>query len=139
MSNVSSVRLKKTPVILDKERSILFDMNAFAEVEEAYGDIDIAMQKIEAGSIKALRLLLWAGLIHEDESLTVKQVGSMLTPKIVEEISPMIEEAIIEAMPEQAKEDIIEAKNKGKKMGNLKKTSLEKTAGIGQESTTSEQ
>lgn len=84
MASVRDVRPKMVPIVLDKERHLKFDLNAFAEIEEQYGSVDEAMDALEKGSIKALRVVLWAGLIHEelDENgnpkVTPKEVGSLI-------------------------------------------------------------
>lgn len=49
---------------LDKPRTLLFDLNAFAELEDKFGSLDQAFQKMQQGSVKATRTLLWAGLLY---------------------------------------------------------------------------
>ncbi|HEF5065822.1 hypothetical protein [Bacillus paramobilis] len=62
---------------LDKERTLLFDLNALADVEDKLG---MSMTEIgEKMSIKVMRTLLTAGLSHEDPELTERQVGAMIT------------------------------------------------------------
>jgi len=83
---------KPIPVTLDKERALFFDLNAtcavqeetgksifefFPEVEQKEGEDSLIYKFKDARSI---RLLVWAGLLHEDDTLTVKQVGKMLKP-----------------------------------------------------------
>lgn len=61
---------------LDKQRNLRFDLNAMAAYEEATGKSAFSIgDDINAKSIRAL---LWASLIHEDEELTIEQVGSMI-------------------------------------------------------------
>lgn len=63
-------------IVLDKERTIKFDLNALVEVEETLG---FALTELENKfSIKTLRTLLHAGLVHEDAELTEKYVGSLI-------------------------------------------------------------
>ena len=88
------------PIELDKPRNILFDLNAFSELEEIYGSMDAAFKAMQTGSMKAARTLLWAGLLHEDESLTVKQVGAMVTMPTLESVMDSISKALLDAMPE---------------------------------------
>ena len=64
---------------LDKERTLKFDLNAFAELEDVYGSMEQAFAAMQSVSMKAARTLLWAGLLHEDESLTPRKVGAMVT------------------------------------------------------------
>lgn len=100
MAGIKDVRSKPVSVMLDKERHLRFDLNAFAEIEELYGSVDDAMAALEKGSIKALRAILWAGLIHEEldgnenPKITPRQVGSLIEVKDLPMLSKKIEEAI---------------------------------------------
>lgn len=96
---VNDIRPKIISINLDKERHLKFDMNAFAELEDLYGDFQTAMNEMAKGSIKAVRAILWAGLVHEDESLTIKQVGSMIDMSNISYVVETISKAISEAMP----------------------------------------
>jgi hypothetical protein len=103
MSNLKDVRtVVKGEVILSdgKVRHLVFDLNAFAELEETYGSIEGAMNQMEKGSIKALRTLLWAGLIHEDETLTQRKVGSLINLTNLPDITKMVSASLGQAMPE---------------------------------------
>lgn len=101
MANVRNVKIKSVEIELDKKRNLLFDLNAFAELEEHYGNIDEAMTALEQGSMKALRAILWAGLIHEDESLTPRQVGSLLGLGDLEYLSKQIGGALGDSLPKE--------------------------------------
>jgi hypothetical protein len=100
MGNLSDIRVKPVSINLDKERNLVFDLNAFAELEDVYGEIDDALSAIGRGSIKAVRAVLYAGLVHEDESLTVKSVGKLVTLKNLQEVSIALTDAIKQAMPQ---------------------------------------
>ncbi len=50
--------------------------------------------------MKATRTLLWAGLLHEDENLTERQVGAMISLTNVESIMEQIIEALFAAQLE---------------------------------------
>jgi len=50
-------------------------------------------------SLKLLRTFVWAGLLHEDESLTERAVGAMLDMKSLGSVMPKVTEAITAAMP----------------------------------------
>ncbi|MDQ7790138.1 MAG: hypothetical protein RDU41_08810 [Clostridia bacterium] len=91
-------------VQLDKERSLHYDLNAFIALEEYYGDVDSALAAFETGSMKALRSVLWAGLIHEDDSLTPKDVGVLVMVSDVERITAAMMEALERGMPAGAPE-----------------------------------
>ena len=87
------------PLELDKPRTLKFDLNAFAELEEKYGNMEQAFFAMQSGSMKAARTLLWAGLLHEDEKLTERKVGSMVTLDNLSTVMDTISAALLEAMP----------------------------------------
>ncbi len=86
-----------TPVkiVLDKERTLLWDFNAQAAYEDATGENTLLQEFFEKNAnAKRLKTLLWACLIHEDEKLTQKQVGAMLTVKKGKEALKAVFDAI---------------------------------------------
>ena len=106
MSNLNDVREKSIKVMLDKERHLKYDLNAWAEIEDRYGSIDKAMQVLSSGSAKAVRFMLWAGLIHEDESLTEKQVGAMISGiNDLQQLIKALDAAMAGSLPQEAPED----------------------------------
>jgi hypothetical protein len=98
--SVKDVKVKKIPVQLDKERHLVFDLNAFCEIEDKFGSITEAFKALENVSMKAIRTLLWAGLLHEDESLTEKEVGKMIDIANISELAKAVTEAMNTALPE---------------------------------------
>lgn len=101
MANVKDVKSKNTTVTLmdGVERTIRFDLNALAELEDRYGSVDTAFAELDKNSIKALRFILWAGLMHEDDSLTEKQVGSLIDINFMSELMSKLEVAFESDMP----------------------------------------
>ena len=93
------IREVRIPIELDKPRTLLFDLNAFAELEERFGSMDKAFDAMQKGSLKAARTLLWAGLLHEDAKLTERAVGSMVTLGNLEVLMESITQALMNAMP----------------------------------------
>lgn len=64
---------------LDRVRTLKFTFNAFAEFEALTGkSIQQVFQDQEALGFGLMRQLLWAGLIHEDKTLTVEQAGDLM-------------------------------------------------------------
>jgi hypothetical protein len=105
---VSDVRVKPIPITLDKERTLKYDFNAFAEIEERFGTIQKAFGELtdkKSPKLKAVRAILWAGLIHEDPKLTEQQVGAMLSLGDLATIMPAVLEAIHAAMPKISEEE----------------------------------
>lgn len=64
-----------------KERHLKFDLNAVAEIGERL-NVTVRLEKLAEDllstplPLSALRVLLWAGLRHEDPELTPEQVGA---------------------------------------------------------------
>lgn len=79
-------------VQLDKERSIVFDLNSLIYAEEHGVDLG-NMSKNGGVKMKDLRTILFAGLKHEDKELTPEMVGSMITMKNMEVITEALAEA----------------------------------------------
>lgn len=96
----NNVKDKEFPIDLDKERHLRLDLNAFCLLEDAYGDAFAVLEGAEKGSIKALRAVVWAGLAHEDEALTEKEVGRMINPGNLAEVSQTIQEIIGYYLPD---------------------------------------
>ncbi|WP_163526613.1 hypothetical protein [Halobacillus ihumii] len=71
---------KEIPIMLDKERTFILDLNAYSELDMLYDDksFNHILEDFFKQRPYAIRAFLWACLVHEDEHLTVKQVGSML-------------------------------------------------------------
>ena len=86
--------------INDNEYELKFDMNTFCELEEVYGDINQAFEDLQNRKIKAIRALIYSAIKAEDESVTLKEVGRMLTLKDMERLGTAINEALVIAMPE---------------------------------------
>ena len=59
------IREVRIPIELDKPRTLLFDLNAFAELEDKFGSLDQAFQKMQQGSVK-VRPVLWESTPHSN-------------------------------------------------------------------------
>jgi len=98
---------------LDRVRTLKYDLNALAEFEEAAGrsmfDMFRALQeKRETFGVRTARLLLWAGLLHEDPSLTVRQAGDLvkwLGDSLEEQLEQLMEKINEAMLCLQAKDD----------------------------------
>lgn len=77
---------------LDKPRKLRFTLNALAEIEDKLGVPLSKLGDVELG-VKTAQVMLWAGLLHEDESLTLKQVGDMVDLSNLEYVQKKIAEA----------------------------------------------
>lgn len=106
MSNVNDAKSKGTPITLNDgvERELSFTLNALAEMEERYGSVDAAFEALDAGSIKAVRFVLWAGLMHTDDNLTERQVGNLIDTKCMADIMKQLSAAFENDMPDKSGE-----------------------------------
>jgi len=88
-----------------RERHLRFDLNAMAAFEKATGknlfEAKVAKELAKNLSPVLLRALLWACLCHEDESLTLEQVGGMITRDNMAEINNSLWDAYTRAVPEK--------------------------------------
>ena len=90
------LKVRVTKVMLDKERNLIYDLNAFEELEEIYGSLDGAFIAFGSDSHKMrnLKNFLFAGLVHEDATLTPKKVGKLISYNNVEEVTTRVMEAV---------------------------------------------
>ena len=84
MSNVSNIpgldpTLPDVTLILGGvERHLVFDFNAIVQAEKVTG-VNMLRASIDSLSAESLRGLLWASLLKENPTLTLDQVGGLIT------------------------------------------------------------
>lgn len=110
MSNVRDVKSKDIEITLTDgvKRTLKYDLNAMAEMEDKYGSVDEAFKKLEQNSIKAVRFFLWAGLVHDDPSLTEQQVGSLIDMRYLSNIMNTLTDAFDSDMPKKDEVPVLE-------------------------------
>lgn len=86
-------------VKLDKQRKLKYTFNAFCELEDVLGR---SLSELgDSFKMKDLRSLLWAGLLHENEDLTLIEAGKLIDEaESIQSLSEDITEAIQLAMGE---------------------------------------
>ncbi|MCW2279109.1 hypothetical protein [Heliophilum fasciatum] len=79
-------------IVLDKPRTLRYDLNALAEMEAKLG---VSLQELDqlTMGVKQLRTFLWAGLIHEDPTLTEHEVGGWVDMDTLSMVNEKITEA----------------------------------------------
>ena len=94
-------------------RHLKFDLNAFAELENRFGNTEAAMDALQKGSLTAIKFILWAGLLHDEVILdeftgepvkyliTPYLVGSWVTPANLPKISEQLGAALGAGLPKQ--------------------------------------
>ena len=85
---------------LDKVRYLRLDLNAMCSFEELTGKSMLQGFDFNTMGVIELRALLWACLIHEDEELTLKQVGAFMGSWNMNEISASVAKVFPNAMPD---------------------------------------
>ena len=65
------------PVKMDKERTFRYNYDAFELIEETLGT-PFASLKVEQLRLKELKVIIWAGLVHEDPELKLEDVGPLI-------------------------------------------------------------
>lgn len=123
MSNVADVKPKKRTVDLGDgvEREVVLSLNAMAELEDKYGSIDNAFEKIKKGSIATIRFLLWCVLVPDgDTDLTEREIGRLIKLDNIQEIMSSVMDALEDQMPpstdspnQQTQADVIPLPNSG--------------------------
>jgi len=102
MANIK--KLRREPIVVDigdgVERKLRYTLNSFALIEEKYGTIDNAMEVLKSGSIAAIRFVLWAGLVHEDENLSEHYVGSQIDLSDLEDLAEKMNKAMMGDLPQ---------------------------------------
>jgi hypothetical protein len=101
MANVNKVKRPPIYITLDKERQLKYTLNSFALMEDRYNSVDDALKAMEGGSVKAVRFMLWVGLIHEDKTLTEEQVGDMIELSDIEDIAQKMNEVMTVDLPDK--------------------------------------
>ena len=101
MSTLQDVKPKKVEIKFrdGSVHEVQFTLNALALLEEKYGDVDAAFEKLDKGSFVAIRYMLWAALQHEAEPLTEAEVGNMIDINSLQDISGLLTEAVGNDMP----------------------------------------
>ena len=101
MSKLQDVKSKAVQITLTDgvERELKFTLNAMAELEDKYGSVDEAFDKLEQGSIKAVRFILWAGLMHCEDIASELQVGELIDIAYMNEIMESVGSAFESDMP----------------------------------------
>lgn len=93
----------KISVQLDKPRTLVISFNALCKAEEVTGQ-SFLVGEPAFSSMRVMRALVWSGLLHEDPTLTLDQVGDMIEAAGADVILSQIMAAYMAAMPEPDEE-----------------------------------
>lgn len=96
----SGIKQIGVAINLDKERRLIFDLNSFCDLEDKYDTVEKAMVEMQKGSIKAIRYMLYLGLLNEDENLTERKVGKLIKIENLREVMAALTTAIAISTPD---------------------------------------
>ncbi len=82
----------------DPRRVLVMDFNAFCEAEAITG-VSLMEGELAFKSLRVLRGLIWAGLLHEQPDITLKDAGLIINELGMEHCFNAVAEAIVIAMP----------------------------------------
>jgi hypothetical protein len=94
----------KVPIELDRPRTLILSFNAFCKAEEVTG-IPFLVEQPQFSSLSTVRALFWAGLLHEDPTLTLEQAGDFIEEVGMDTILDAVMKAYGVSMPETAPDD----------------------------------
>jgi len=84
----------------NKSRTLKFTYNALAELEDlGYPISEIGEKLASSVSLKVLRALVWAGLLHEKSGLSPEDIGEQLELSQIGEIAQAVGDALAIAFP----------------------------------------
>lgn len=97
-----------------KARALRYEMNALAELEGALRmdmrEIGLRFKRGKFG-VREVRALVWAGVLYEDDDVTIRQVGDWLTEAgflkdeaTRDNLLEQVFEALSESFPEASKD-----------------------------------
>lgn len=94
------------PLALDRQRTLRLPFNSLVALGKATGKNPLKGDFWESfDDPERIRVILWACLIHEDKSLTVEQVGELVTLDRLGEIASAIAATVNAAMPSKKSAD----------------------------------
>lgn len=105
-SNLKNIKPKAIKLTLNgREFDFILNLNSFAELEDQFGGINDLMEKMEKGSAKAIRAMIWAGLLNNENPPSISDVGNFLNMSDLQNISMVIAEAMGAALPDAGESD----------------------------------
>lgn len=97
---MSLPRVKVQLRLQDKDRTLVLSFNALCMAEEVTNINFLMGENITFSSLRVLRALVWAGLIHEDPNLSLGEAGDMIEEAGADNVTDAIIKAYAKAMPD---------------------------------------
>lgn len=101
MSDIRAVRPVTHTIDLGDgvEREISFSLNAMADLEDKYGTVENAFDKIQDNNIAAIRFLLWCLLNNGDQEISEREIGRKIDLRNLDDLMNAVMDYMEEAMP----------------------------------------
>lgn len=99
------MRIRTVPIDLDRRRYLIYDLSAVYDLEEKYGSFTKAIESLRTDSFEDITILLYYGLLHEDESLTLQQTDQIHDVVNRRMIIEKILQAVSLSLPDTNKEE----------------------------------
>lgn len=113
MSKLNLVKAKGVTISLGgKDIELVYDFNAFAELEEKFGSVQKAFEamSVNARMIDILNIIK-AGMASSDVDISIKELGSYLTPRNITQLVGVITDALTSSLPENTEKAPKSGKN----------------------------
>jgi hypothetical protein len=113
MSKLNLVKAKGVTISLGgKDIELVYDFNAFAELEEKFGSVQKAFEamSVNARMIDILNIIK-AGMASSDVDISTKELGSYLTPRNITQLVEVITDALTSSLPENTEKAPKSGKN----------------------------
>lgn len=82
-------------------RRLRFDMNAIVALEQRFGRPLEKFADLDA-TVEVIRAMLWAALLHEEPTITEREVGEMVALDQLGDITEAVNEAFLASLPTSA-------------------------------------
>lgn len=93
---------KKAPIYLDRRRHLLYDLDAVYELEQIYGSFAKAIKSVRLDAFDDTARVLYFGLRHEDETLTIADVDQLIDVTNRFEVIEKIVKAVSLSLPDSS-------------------------------------
>jgi len=108
MSNIEDIAYEGEEITINgKKRKLLFTMNGMKILAKEFGTVYKALgimrelnYEFDENSLDKICILLYAGLIHEDKSITIDDIGNMMRFDLMPYLIGKLSKAITGSLPQ---------------------------------------
>jgi hypothetical protein len=113
MSKLNLVKAKGVTISLGgKDIELVYDFNAFAELEEKFGTVQKAFEAMSVNPrMTDILNIIKAGMASSDIDISTKELGSYLTPRNITQLVEVITDALTSSLPENTEKAPKSGKN----------------------------